>query len=97
MPTLDHLHNYERIGKTKRYKCTHPDCSHITTLEMIKGKRATCARCLESFVINTNSLRRKTLWCANTDCPNLKPRNIDKDSEAQDTVDFANLINFNID
>jgi hypothetical protein len=71
MPALDHLHTFQRIGKSKRYRCIHPDCTYVINKELLYGKRADCAKCHEAFIIDSESLRRKTLWCANTQCPNL--------------------------
>lgn len=61
-----HLHTYERVkGSTTRYRCIHPDCTHFTLKSLLKGVRAVCNGCLESFIMSGESLRRVRPKCQN--------------------------------
>jgi len=62
-----HLHTYVRSKRNKKiYRCVHPDCTHYTDRDNLRGKRAMC-RCGTSFIveekITDKHLRRAELKC----------------------------------
>jgi len=68
MPSLDHVHIYERVGARKnnvnpRFRCINPDCTHYAMKDMIKGKRAQC-ECGNTFLLNWEELQLKRPKCA---------------------------------
>lgn len=71
----DHIHSYERIrgktGSNTRYRCIDPDCTHVTLMNLLPGKRAICSIChLNEILITPEDLRRKHFRCL--DCSNTK-------------------------
>lgn len=68
MPSLNHHHQYERVGSRKRpkyWRCIHPDCSHYINPILVQGKRAGCPikGCTETFLMDTGALQRKRPLC----------------------------------
>lgn len=64
MPTLNHLHTYERIRRNKnRYRCIHPRCTHFSTKELIIGKSALCTLCQNEFILDAYALSLKSPRC----------------------------------
>lgn len=59
--SMKHLHTYQRV-KTGVYRCLHPDCSHYSKVEFIRGKRASCI-CGKSFLLTKEALRLKNPHC----------------------------------
>lgn len=58
MPSLNHIHEYER-SKTniEIYKCTHPSCTHYTTRDLLLGKEIICSKCKEVAVATQMQLK----------------------------------------
>lgn len=67
MPGLKHLHTYAK-AKTKHYfRCVHPECTHYTHRENLRGKKAMC-KCGRDFILpetfsNNNEFSRPELKC----------------------------------
>ena len=84
MGTNRHLHTYERInGSKNRFRCIDPDCTHTSTKELLLGKRAMCVKCQQDCILTKEALRRKRVWCANRNCPNLPGNEHLKEKENQ--------------
>lgn len=63
MPSLKHLHTFERVKiKKDVYRCIHPDCSHYTKKDYLRGKRAKCI-CGNDFIVTAKALRLKHPHC----------------------------------
>lgn len=61
-----HLHIYKRIrGRSKYYRCAHPDCSHYNHKDLLLDKRAMCPYCGQSYILNWQSLRLAVPHCEN--------------------------------
>lgn len=66
-PPLDfnHIHSFKRLRKSKQYKCMHPDCNYLAAREIVKGKRALCPLCRETYILDGRLLDLATPHCAN--------------------------------
>ena len=63
MPSLNHVHTYERIpNRPDYYRCKHADCTGIFERILLFGKRARC-ECGRDFILTPYSLRRKNPHC----------------------------------
>src|SRR5204863_7949971 len=66
MPTLNHAHKFKRFkyaNGTKIFHCILPDCNYKTEVQFSLGKRSTCNRCGDEFIMNEKSLRLKLPHC----------------------------------
>ena len=61
----DHIHLLHRIKKSKQYRCMHPDCSYIATRDIIKGKRALCPICRNTYILEGRLLELAKPHCNN--------------------------------
>lgn len=70
--TLNHVHSYERVGNVrsgKKWRCSHPDCTHLIDRELVAGKRSLCT-CGATFILDPEAMQRKSpkcLLCRNTE------------------------------
>lgn len=65
-----HTHSYVRARKADlkpdflRYRCDHPDCSHIELKANLYGKRSLCPKCRKTtFVLDSQSLKLSRPVC----------------------------------
>ena len=71
MPSLTHLHIYQRHKKRKDiYICIHPDCRHYQNKDMLLGKRALCVACRNELILDAYHLSHAVPKCMN--CSNRK-------------------------
>ena len=67
-----HVHKLKRLtyksGNTIFF-CTLPDCLYKTNIALALGKRSTCWRCGEPFIMNEYSLRLSKPHCDNCHRP----------------------------
>ena len=62
MPVIDHIHSYRRVGKSDKFHCTHPVCTHYTQKEFLIGKYSLC-KCGEKFILDYRALQLKFPHC----------------------------------
>ena len=63
MPSLKHLHIYERVKhKPEIYRCIHPECSHYDKKYLLTGKRAKCV-CGNDYLLTARALKLKKPHC----------------------------------
>lgn len=60
----DHIHSFRRMKGERRYRCLHPDCNYIGTKEMIRGVRALCPYCHETYIVEGRLLELSKMHCA---------------------------------
>ena len=61
----DHIHSFKRMKGERRYKCLNPSCNYIGTKEMIRGVRALCPYCRETYVLEGRLIELAKPHCAN--------------------------------
>lgn len=60
-----HIHTYKQVrAGSNQFKCIHPECTHLNTKELIKGKIALCNGCTSEFILTAESLRRVYPKCS---------------------------------
>jgi formylmethanofuran dehydrogenase subunit E len=58
------IHEYERSKYNKEvYRCVHPECTHFSRKGFLVGKRATCSKCKNPFILSLAQLRNKKPVC----------------------------------
>jgi formylmethanofuran dehydrogenase subunit E len=84
MPSIKHLHIYERSKpkhvKPQIFRCVDPDCSHYTTREFLIGKRSRCIQCGTEFILDLVQLANKKPKCIN--CSDTKESKVKKASRS---------------
>ena len=58
MPSLKHIHKYQRKKLARNYKvyaCALPDCSHYISADLIVGKKTICWVCGRVTIIYKDS------------------------------------------
>jgi len=61
-----HLHTYKQVrAGSNQFKCIHPECTHLSTKDLIKGNLALCNGCANEFILTGEALRRVYPKCSN--------------------------------
>lgn len=70
MPTINHVHTYQRLKSNKRkFRCSDKYCTHVADREMLLGKACLCNLCGKEFVLTGDDLKYskpRCLLCKNT-------------------------------
>ncbi len=97
MPTLNHLHIYEQSrDNAKIMRCIHPDCMHFTTRNHIRGKRAQCPDCGQSFILTPEFVRMKRPHCEACKNPNRQKAQLKQHSPTVTAIKDENLDTFEV-
>ena len=61
---MNHIHSYKKIrGRPGFYMCASPDCSHYKEKALLLGKKATCPKCGDVFIMDREDLTYATVVC----------------------------------